>query len=180
MSGPTNAELQAMLKESKAREAEMKEQLDAAMSVNKDITMRGEGWLITSKNPLYDGIRHDVRFINGQAFLLDTAVVPDFVVEPMGQGQLMKFINAQYPKGVFTDEQRTLEAKAIRLREKRTSVAVCVHRMASDYNFKIRHFSADKMDLKDEIMEARVEQSKDAYEKKEEQEQSKQFAPGWN
>jgi hypothetical protein len=56
------AQLQAEREEDKATITEQAEQL-------YDLKGQGEGWLIESNNPLYDGVTAGVRFHAGQAFI---------------------------------------------------------------------------------------------------------------
>jgi len=106
MSGPTNAQLTEQLAESQRRLEEVQATLNQQRDLNKQLASKGEGWLITTPNPLFNDTRFGVKFTDGIAFILRDQEVAAFVVTPMSDGALHRSVSAQYPPPAYPGDAR--------------------------------------------------------------------------
>jgi hypothetical protein len=68
----------------KKRIAELEKQVEKMAVMDR-------GWLITTRNPVYDGVTASVKFENGMAFIVEGQRYPRFETEKMKATQLEKY-----------------------------------------------------------------------------------------
>lgn len=129
------AELQAELAKRDQIITEQKQKLN-------DLFAKDEGWLVTTPNPLYDGVVHGITFVRGQAFIRKEQDVSAFHITPMKDTQLEK-----YPEK---------ERAAIREREKIPSSERAVRVLVSDFGYVAQYFSADQLAERDALINKRA------------------------
>jgi DNA repair exonuclease SbcCD ATPase subunit len=108
----------------------------------QELFAKDEGWLITTPNPLYDGVVHGITFVRGQAFIRKGQEVGAFVIQPMKDTQLEK-----YPEA---------ERAAIREREKISSAERAVKVLVADFHYVAQYFSADQLAERDALINKRA------------------------
>ena len=113
---PTKEELEVELKK-------LREERDAAVAAVTALQADGEGWLVTTNNPLYEGRTLGVQFARGQAFVKQGRSFPEFEWKPMKDSNLVK-----YPE---------TERKAIRAREQMSSAERMVEKLTADFGYEV-------------------------------------------
>jgi hypothetical protein len=115
---------------------ELKAQSAAQQEMIQKLSAKGEGWLVTTGNPMFDGPVYSIQFVNGQAFIRKGQEVPFFKVEPMKESKMEKY---NIPPA---------EREAIREREKRPSAERAVDALRDDFGYRVEYFdAAHLMDL---------------------------------
>ena len=108
----------------------------------QDLHAKEEGWLITTPNPLYDGVVYGVTFTRGQAYIRRNQDVPAFHITPMKDTQLEK-----YPEK---------EREAIRAREQIPSSERAVRVLTSDFGYIAQYFTAETLSERDALINKRA------------------------
>ncbi len=107
-----------------------------------DLHAKNEGWLITTPNPLYDGVVWGITFVRGQAFIRKDQEVGAFVIQPMKESQLEK----------YTEKER----EAIREREKISSAERAVKVLVADFHYVAQYFDAEHLAERDALINKRA------------------------
>lgn len=128
----TKAELEAKLAEAQALIESQKVEIEKQTNKIKEISARGAGWLVTTPNPMYDGITLGIQFTRGQAFVRVDQSVPACRLEPMKDGTIAKM-------GASPEE-----VKAIREREKISEAERAVKQLNSDFNYEYVYFDGSE------------------------------------
>lgn len=113
--------------------AQLEKQVEQRDEALKKLTAKGEGWLITTPNPVYDAQVYGIQFVNGQAFVRKDQVVPFFEFEPMKESSMDK-LN-------YTPEQR----KVIREQEKKPSAQRAIEAFMDDFGYTVEFFGAERL-----------------------------------
>jgi DNA repair exonuclease SbcCD ATPase subunit len=108
----------------------------------QDLHAKNEGWLITTPNPLYDGVVWGITFVRGQAFIRKDQDVAAFHVTPMKESQIK----------VYPAEEQA----AIREREKISSAERAVKVLVNDFGYEAQYFDADHLAERDALINKRV------------------------
>ncbi len=123
----------------------LRAEIDKQKQANRELAKRGEGWLVTAPNPVFNGKRYGIQFTDGCAFILKDRDVEAFKVEPMGKGEMRRFIQNQYPAKYFSKEDRARAEAEIEERQKVTSAERAVEAFENDLGYKVEYFSADRL-----------------------------------
>jgi len=105
-----------------------------------ELKAHGQGWLIQTPNPAYEGRTMGIQFVQGQAFIRKDQRVPFCEVKPMKDTTIAKL--------GYTAEQ----AKAIREREQATEAERAVRLLENDFHYTVVEFDGTEAD--DKKMEA--------------------------
>jgi len=132
------ARLEALQKELEARDQIITEQKNKL----NDLHAKEEGWLVTTPNPLYDGVVWGITFVRGQAYIRKAQEVAAFVIQPLKESQLEK----------YKPEERT----AIREREQMPSAERAVQRLVSDFGYSAQYFDAEHLAERDALINKRA------------------------
>lgn len=149
----SHAEMQKQLDDLKAQLARAEEALGTKQVVLEEqkaelqkLKASKSGWLITAPNALYDGLTMGVQFVNGQAFIPDDRVIPQFVFKPEKEHEVEK-------NEKMTPEERI----AYRERESVPSSVRAAQAMHNDFGYTVQHFDGEDANLQ-ELMDARVKE----------------------
>jgi hypothetical protein len=146
------------------RVAELEEQVARQQDSIKRLSTKGEGWLITAPNPLFDGQIFGVQFVNGQAFIRKAQVVQHFVFEPLKDTTIAKY---NYPPA---------EVAAIREREKRSSAELAAMAMQTDFGYLVEYYDAEHLTAIQDKIDQRLGQRMQAEELQAQQEQAQMLS----
>lgn len=127
-------EIEALRQELAARDAELFE-----------LKEESEGWLIVTPQPDYEGEMYGLRFEFGHCFIPRKMIVPAFTLQPMNPSQMARYLDLQYPKPTYTDEERAAVAAGIREREQIPSAERAAQAIASDFGYKVEFFGAERL-----------------------------------
>lgn len=120
--------------------AELEDQVEQQKESMKKLSSKGEGYLITTPNPMYDGQVYGIQFVNGQAFIRKGQRVDMFEHEPLKDSTIQKY------------GYSPAEAAAIREREKRPSSELAAERMRTEFGYRVEYYDADHLgDLQGQI-----------------------------
>lgn len=142
MTVETKEQLEAKLAALQAELAKRDQIITEQSQKLNDLHAKQEGWLITTPNPLYDGVVWGVTFVRGQAFIRKDQEVAAFVTIPMKKSQLEK-----YP-----EEER----EAIREREKISSAQRAVTTLVNDFGYVAQYFDAEHLAERDALINKRA------------------------
>lgn len=144
------------------------EALLAELAELRSLQASHAGWLITTKNILYDGTTHGVKFAAGMAFIPVNAKFPKYHVEPPKEGlkEMARMSDADWKK--------TLE------RSKRTDAEVVVELITRDMRgYKAEFFDVAHQRELQNVTEARRKEYQEALEKVQGGQNTALTAPGY-
>lgn len=144
---PTKEELEQEL-------VKLKQERDAAVAAVQAIQADGEGWLVTTSNPLYEGLTLGVQFARGQAFVKRGRSFPSFEIKPMKESNLTKYSEA--------------ERKTIRAREQLTSAERVVERLSADFGYEVVQINLNNQEQMQQLIGRRAAEYADAIRAQEE------------
>ena len=127
------------------RLAELEAELEAERTTSHELARRGEGWLIRTPDPGFEGARYGVRFQYGQAFILRDQKVPGFEFEPQEVGGLRRAIANQYPPPYYTEAEREEAFKSVREREMFSSAERAAAAFEKDLGYQVEWYSAERL-----------------------------------
>jgi hypothetical protein len=134
------------LEEYKQKIAELEKQLEKK---NEE----GEGWLIITPNPAYDGKTAGILFTNGMAFLPKNMVLEEFTVPTPPENQLKK---------IAKDREVTLDVIKAEFEEssKITTVERAVRILTNDFGYKAQFYTVADLDkLRDQKAKRALERA---------------------
>lgn len=119
------AKLEALTKETmqKDKEIAVREQQIS------DILSEGDGWLVITPNPLYDGVLYGVKFSYGMAFIPIKREFPDLAVPQPKVGD----------RNQYTDKQWAELQKSVERAARPTSERV-IEFLRDDFKYKVEWF----------------------------------------
>jgi hypothetical protein len=130
---------------------ELREQLAKTQQQLKDALKQGEGWLITTDNPLYDGVMFGISFVNGAAFIGVEQHVAFFEIQPESDESIKKRHMHLYTYAL-TEKERERAAERIqniitkqRQREAMSTAERAVLEITKRKGYKAEFFSADHL-----------------------------------
>lgn len=138
----TKAQLEAQLAALQEELAKRDQIITEQKNKLNDLHAKEEGWLVTTPNPLYDGVVHGITFVRGQAYIRKGQEVAAFVIQPMKESQLEK-----YPEK---------ERAAIREREQISSAERAVKVLMSDFGYTAQYFDAEHLAERDALINKRA------------------------
>jgi len=160
-------EAQSRIQEQDAAIAEKDARLADADTQIKKLHARGEGWLVTAPEPLYDGVTYGVKFLNGMAFIRKDQEVPHFVHPPLKDTALASLVQSQHPifEGVTAEMRKNILAKreeairAVREREQVPSSERAALALASEFGYKAEYFDGEELAALQHIIDERAGQA---------------------
>ena len=138
----TKAQLEERLQKLEQELTERNREVAEYKQKLQDLHSKEEGWLITTPNPLYDGVVHGIVFTRGQAYIRRNQEVGAFNVTPMKESQLLA-----YPEK---------EREAIKEREKIPSSERAVRVLVSDFGYQAQYFTAETLAERDALISKRT------------------------
>jgi len=138
----TKAQLEAKLAALHAELDKRDQIITEQKQMLNDLHAKEEGWLVTTPNPLYDGVVWGITFVRGQAYIRKDQDVAAFHVTPMKDSQLEK-----YPEK---------ERAGIREREKMPSAERAVRQLVSDFGYVAQYFDAEHLAERDALINKRA------------------------
>lgn len=124
----TNAQLQKKLDEANALIEKQKVELEVKTEKLQELSAAGEGWLVSTPSPLYDGVTLGIQFVRGQAFVRKSQKVSAFETKPMKKSAIEK--SGMAPS----------EVKALREREAKSSAERAVLALENDHGYAATYF----------------------------------------
>lgn len=159
----TKDDSQKRIEELERQLAEKQQLLDAQDEKLRKLVAKGEGWLVTTQNPLYDGQAYGVQFVSGQAFIRRGQRVEAFDFKPTKDTHFVKM--------GYTPEQ----IKEVREQEKVSSAERTVAALRDDFGYQVEYFDSNRLiELQDRI-DARLGQRMQAEEIQQQQAQAERL-----
>lgn len=124
---------QKRIEELERQLAEKQQLLDAQDEKLRKLVAKGEGWLITTQNPLYDGQAFGIQFVSGQAFIRRGQRVEAFEHKPAKDEYFIKM--------GYTPEK----IKETREREKIPSAERAAAALRDDFGYQVEYFDANRL-----------------------------------
>ena len=124
--------------------AKTREQLSTALR-------QGEGWLVTTDNPVYDGSVFGVSFVNGAAFIGVDQHVPFFDLTPESDATIKNrykhLITSDMSEAERKDASQAIKdiVKAQRLREATSSAERAVREFGRMLGYTIEKFDSERV-----------------------------------
>jgi hypothetical protein len=141
-------------------------QLSQNQTLLAEAAAKDEGWLITTKNPTFEGEVYGVRFFQGQAFIAANQVVPAFHFEPMKDSQLEKY--------------KQEEQQKIKDREKISSAQRTAQALRDEFGYTVVYYGPeDKDSLQQNINSRSMEYSQALTRMKEQTADAEMVKPGF-
>lgn len=129
----TKDDTQKRIEELERQLVEKQQLLDAQDEKLRKLVAKGEGWLVTTQNPLYDGQAFGIQFVNGQAFIRRGQRVEAFEFKPVKDEYFVKM--------AFTPEK----IKETREREKIPSAERAVVVLRDDFGYQVEYFDTNRL-----------------------------------
>ena len=145
----TQEQANELIEQLKKQNASLKQELEETTKDLHDTRQQQAGWLIIAPNPLYDGSIHGIEFLNGQAFIRESQVVPAFEIVPEKQATLEKYYKPD-------------QIKEIRENEKMSSAQRAVLGIVRDFGYKAMYFGVDELEKLQELRNERQAQRRQA------------------
>lgn len=166
----TKAQLAEMLEEANQRIEDQKIEIEQKDIKLGELTAHGEGWLVQTTNPAYEGQTMGIQFVQGQAFIRKNQRVPFCEIKPMKETTAKKL--------GYTPE----EVEKIREREAMSEAERAIEKLEKDFGYTVIAFdgseSADKQ--MEKIISQRAREYTAALEKAEAARKASEIvAPGY-
>lgn len=142
MAEPTKEELSLRVKALETLLGEKEELIVQQQQALQKLSAKGEGWLITAPNPLFDGQVYGIQFVNGQAFIRKAQRVAHFEHEPLKETTIEKL------------RYTPAEVEAIRKREQRTSAELAAEALKAQFGYQVEYFGVDQLG----VLQTRIDQ----------------------
>lgn len=131
----TRQELMKMVKKMEAEFAEREAEHADEVAQYESLKAQQAGFLVTTPNPLYEGVVCGVRFSRGMAFIPLTREFPEYVPQKTKESYFDKF--------GYTPEERA----AVREREKQPTAALVAAKLKGDFGYKVEFLTEDRLDV---------------------------------